>query len=487
MGIEILRTDFDDRDHVRFAERLRTSLVALEHLLARDQFGVGPATIGAELELALIDGAARPALVNTAVLGESSDPRLALEIDRFNLEINAEPSPLAGRPFAALAANLESALAEVRRAAANHGARALAIGILPTIVETDLTPDVITPRNRYIALSHALRRLRRGPFHMHIEGADVLDVSADDVVFEGANTSFQLHLRTSPAEFARAYNASQIASGIALAVAGNAPTFLGRRLWDETRIALFRQSVDDRLDALDDDWRPARVTFGHGWARHSAHELFAEVVALHEALLPICTEEDPIHALADGGVPSLAELRLHNGTVWPWNRGIFDPVGGGHLRIELRALPAGPSVVDMAANAAFLLGLVLGLAPDVDRLIAGFTFTHARRNFYEAARRGLASTLLWPAEPGRRAEPILAPALIDRLLPVAARGLRDHGVDSRDSDHLLGVIADRARTGQTGAAFQRALLATSRDPARVVEEYLARQLDGAPVHTWSQT
>jgi len=483
MGIEILRAAFDERDHARFAERLRASLAALEQLLARDRFGLGPTTIGAELELALIDEAARPAMVNTAVLAETSDPRLALELDRFNLEINADPTPLAGRPFAALAASLESALAGVRRAAAQHGARAVAIGILPTIAERDLTVDAITPHNRYLVMVRELRRRRRGPFHMHIEGEDVLDISADDV-FEGANTSFQLHLRTPPRDFARTFNAAQIASGVVLAVAGNSPTFLGRRLWDETRIALFRQSVDDRLDALDDDWRPARVTFGHGWVRTGAHELFAEVAALHEVLLPVCGDEDPAQVVAAGGVPSLAELRLHNGTVWPWNRAIFDPAGGGHLRIELRALPAGPSVVDMAANAAFLLGLVLGLAPDVDRLIAGLTFTHARRNFYEAARRGLGASLLWPTELGRRAEPIAAPALIDRLLPIAARGLRDHGVEPEDSDHLLGIIADRTRTGRTGAAFQRAVLARSGDHVRVVEDYLAHALAGAPVHTW---
>lgn len=485
MGVEILRADFDDRDHARFAERLRASLAALQQVLARPRFGAGPITIGAELELALIDAAARPALVNTDVLRETTDPRLAPEIDRFNLEINADPTPLTGRPFTALAAGLESALGEVRRAAAIRDARVVAIGILPTVVESDLTPDALTPLNRYLALSRGIRRLRGGPFHMRIEGEDVLDASADDVVFEGANTSFQVHLRTPPAAFASTFNAAQIASGVALAVAGNSPLFLGRRLWDETRIALFRQSVDDRLDALDVDWRPARVTFGHGWVRHGAYELLAEVVALYEALLPVCTDEDPARVVAAGGVPALAELRLHNGTVWPWNRAIYDPVAGGHLRIELRALPAGPSVVDMMANAAFLLGLVLGLEPDVERLIAGFTFTHARRNFYEAARRGLNATLLWPPEPGARAEPIAAPVLVESLLPVAARGLAEHGVESGEIDRLLDVIADRARSGQTGAVFQRELLTATRDPARVVEGYLARQLTNTPVHTWT--
>jgi hypothetical protein len=485
MGIEIPQTEFAEPDHTRFTDRLRSSLVALEQLVARDGFGVGPTTIGAELELDLIDEKARPALVNQAVLRQTTDPRITVEVDQFNLEINSTPGPLVGRPFSALAAELESAVSEVRRAAATQSARAIAIGILPTLVESDLTPAALTPGNRYVALSRGIRRIRREPFRMHIVGEDVLDVSADDVVFEGANTSFQLHLRAAPADFARLYNAAQIASGVALAAAANSPLFLGRRLWDETRIALFRQAVDDRFDALDDDWRPARVTFGHGWVRRGALELFAEAVGLHETLLPVCAEEDPAGVVAAGGVPSLAELRLHNGTVWRWNRAIYDPAGGGHLRIELRALPAGPTFVDMAANAAFLLGLVLGLAPDVERLLAGFTFTHARRNFYEAARRGLGSTLLWPVEPGRRAEAVAAPKLIARLLPVAARGLRDHGVAGEEVDRHLGIFADRVASGRTGAAIQRALYAATKDPRRVVESYLELQRAGAPVHTWA--
>ncbi len=487
MGVEISRVEFDESDHTRFQDHLQRSLRALTQLLDRDGFGIGPETTGAELELTLVGADARPALVNTQVLAETRDPRIALEIDRFNLEINTVPAALAGTPFAATAAELESAIAEVRRAAALHGARPVAIGILPTLVEADLTPAALTPSRRYQALARALRTRRRQPFRMRIARDDeLLEVAAEGVEFEGANTSFQVHLRTSPAEFAPRFNAAQIASGVVVAVACNSPLFLGRRLWDETRIALFRQSTDDRVDALDDDWRPARVTFGHGWVRRGAHELFAEAVGLHDALVPMCTDEDPEAVVARGGVPALAELRLHGGTVWRWNRPVYDPIDGGHLRIELRALPAGPTVIDMVANAAFMLGLVLGLAPDLEPLLACFTFTHARRNFYEAARRGLGATMLWPRADGR-AEPIAAPALVERLLPVAARGLRDHGVDLAEADRLLGIIADRAASGRTGAAVQRELFAATGDPARVVEEYLARQLDGAPVHTWVVT
>src|SRR6185295_670300 len=156
------------------------------------------------------------------------------------------------------------------------------------------------------------------------------------------------------------------------------------RLWEETRVALFRQATDDRRDPSV-EWRPARVSFGHGWVRHGALELFAESVLQHAPLLPIASDEDARARVRAGDVPELVELRLHQGTIWRWNRAVYDPTAGGHLRIELRALPAGPSLPDMLANAAFLLGLTLALAPDAERLVTALTFGQARLNFYAAA------------------------------------------------------------------------------------------------------
>jgi gamma-glutamyl:cysteine ligase YbdK (ATP-grasp superfamily) len=491
MGLEIDRSDFTDSDYRRFDERLRDSIEALRMVLLRPGFGDGETTVGVELELHLIDAEGRPAPVNRSVLGEAQDPRLTLELSRFNLEINSPPTRLAGSPFSVLAAELESALSDTRRAAESCGARLVAIGILPTLEEPDLTAEALTGWHRYLALSAGLRRIRREPFRLSIAGEDELEMLADEVTFEGANASFQIHLRVPPGRFADTYNAAQLAVAPVLAVAGNSPLFLGRRLWDETRIALFRQAVDDRQDALDDDWRPARVSFGHGFVRRGAWELFAEGATLHEPLLPVMGPEDPLAVVRAGRMPQLAELRLHQGTVWRWNRPVFDPVDGGHLRIEFRALPAGPTVADMMANAAFQLGLVLGLEERMVAILQGMTFTHARRNFYQAARRGPDAELLWPPEPGRRAVPFDTDRLVDRLLPVAERGLREHGVDGADVSRLLGIIADRAVSGRTGARVQRAILDRARDAdprkaaVHLVETYLANQLGGAPVHTWS--
>ncbi len=492
MGLEVDRDTFEEEDYARFSSRLCESLDALERVLARPGFGEGPASLGAELELCLVDAAGRPLPKNRAVLADAVDPRVTLEIDRFNLELNTRPTPLAARPFTALASELEEALALTARAAAAHGGRVVTIGILPTLEEADLAPAALTEFHRYRALSAGLRRLRRGPFPLRIAGEDELSMTADDVTFEGANTSLQVHLRVAPAAFADTYNAAQIATAPALAAACNSPLFLGRRLWAETRVALFRQSVDDRSGASGDDWRPARVSFGHGWVRRGAHELFAESVALHEPLLPVLGDEDPLAVERAGGLPSLSELRLHHGTVWRWNRAVYDRAYGGHLRIELRALPSGPTVADMTANAAFVVGLTLALAPDANRLLHSLTFGHARRNFYEAARHGLDAELLWPSSPGLAVRPRRARDVAIELLEVAARGLALGGVDPAEAARWLGIVEQRLRLGRTGAGWQRAAFdaLARRTPGRsalaaMLERYMIESASGRPLHEWT--
>jgi gamma-glutamyl:cysteine ligase YbdK (ATP-grasp superfamily) len=491
MGLAIDREQFEDADYQQFGVRLQSSLRALELVLARGGFGEGPPSIGAELELNLVDAQGRPLPLNRAVLAETIDPRVTLELDRFNLEINSRPVPLGGRPLSALRDELDSALAATQRAAAAHGGRVVAIGVLPTLRESDLQASLLTDLPRYRALSASLRRLRCAPFEVKIEGDDELTIACDDMTLEGANTSFQLHLRVSPNDFARTYNAAQIATAPALAIGANSPLFLGQRLWDETRIALFRQSVDDRTGGALDEWKPARVSFGHGWVRRGALELFAESVALHEPLLPVVGPQDPLEVARAGGVPGLLELRLHQGTVWRWNRAVYDDSAGGHLRIELRALPAGPTLDDMIASAAFLLGLVLGLAPEADRLVNQMTFGQARRNFYAAAQRGLDAELLWPSDVAPSPRPVPARELVLGLLPVARRGLVDNGVDPAEAEGALAIVADRVDRGITGARWQRRTLDALRKSraregslALLLERYLAGAATGRPVHEW---
>ena len=504
MGLEIDREHFDEGDSVRFDRKLGQCLTALSELLARPGFGQGPPSIGAELEMDLVDETGAPFPANRSVLAETVDKRVTLEVNRFNLEVNSHPALLAGRPFSALSAELSGALAEVDRAAATHDARLICIGILPTLTEASLHAGVLTDRPRYRALARSIhqQRLRAGApaeAPLLIEGEkDVLQLDGAHVTFEGANTSFQVHLRADPAEFARLHAAAQMATAPVLAAAGNSPLFLGRMLWEETRVALFHQSMDHRAAAAsagagdEDDNYPARVSFGHGWLREGAWELFAESVALHEPLLPVLGEEDPLSVVRAGGVPALEELRLHHGTVWTWNRAVYDPHGAGHLRIELRSLPAGPTVSDMMANAAFLVGLTLALAPEIPRLLPGFTFARARRNFYQAARKGLASQLWWPAESGPRSIAVEASQLALRLLPLAQRALVTAGVEAEEAAHWLAIVEARVHARQTGAVWQRRAFEKARarglDPqqagAWVVAAYLERTSTSRPVHEW---
>ncbi|QRK09120.1 glutamate--cysteine ligase [Archangium violaceum] len=491
MGLQIHKETFDAEDHERFARRLAESLEVLRTVLERPGFGVGPRTIGAELEMFLVDAAGFPLPVNRQVLSQTVDPRVTVEIDRFNLEVNLRPGPLAGRPFTALREEFESALAEVRRAAATQGARVAVTGILPTLREADLGSASLTGMPRYRALSAAIRNRRQEPLRVVIKGEDSLTLEWDDVSLEGANTSLQYHLRVDPADFARMYNAAQLATAPVLAVSSNSPFLVGRRLWDETRVALFRQAVDDRGESSSEAPQHGRVTFGHGWVRQGPLELFAESVALYSPLLPVLGPESPLECLAAGGLPRLDELRLHQGTVWSWNRAIYDPSGGGHVRIELRALPAGPSVVDMLANGALLLGLTLGLSDEVEALLPGIPFACARGNFLRASKEGLDAMLLWPERNAPSPRPVPAVALVERLLPVAREGLVGAGVAAEEADALLSIIQARLRAGCTGARWQRKMLARleahmPRQDAlgALLERYMAHSTSGRPVHEW---
>ncbi len=495
MGTDIDQDEFGQRDYARFAERLEECLSVLGQLLERPGFGVGPATIGAELELFLVDGAGRPLPHNQAIRTAAADPRVTVELDRFNLELNASPVLLAGRPFAALGGELHVLLDRVADAARQRTGRPALIGILPTIGPADLGPGVLTDVPRYRALNTGLRRLRQEPFRIRIAGEDPLELTSDDVVLEGANSSFQVHLRVDPANFTRTYNAVQLATAPVLAVSGNSPTFLGHRLWEETRIAVFKQAVDDRL-GHGPRRRLARTALGTGWLRGGALELFTESIRLHQPLLPAWQQSPGQVArleLPDGTeqAPPLDELRLHQGTVWRWNRAIYDPASGGHLRIEMRALPAGPTVIDMLANAAFLIGLSLWLAEQDQQWTYALPFERADHGFYRAAQQGLSAQLSWPTGHRDQIRTLTAAKLVPELVPAARQGLVEAGVLPAEADGLLEVITARAAAGQTGAAWQRDTLATAerhhdreRALAIMLDRYLQHAESGLPVHTW---
>ena len=492
MGLEIDREEFSDEDFERFRARLEHSLDVLEQLIAHPDFGGGAASVGAELEVALIDAKGSALPLGERVLRETLDDRMTAELDRFNLECNLRHTVLAGRPFGHLRRELETARAELARAAGVHGGRVAMIGILPTLAQRDLRSEAMTDAIRYRALSRALRAKREGPFRLDIGGEDPLQLACEDVTFEGAATSFQIHLKVDPQRFTEVFNAIQLATAPLLAAAANSPTFLGHRLWDETRVALFKQAVDDRDEVDRHARRLARVSFGTGWLTGGPIELFRQAARDHPVLLPIVYGEDPEAALEAGSTPALKEIRLHQGTVWSWNRPVYDPHDGGHVRIELRALPAGPTIEDMLANAAFSIGLALGLAPQMDEVVSELDFEAAHRSFYRAAQSGLDALLEWPKTLGGEGRPMPVASLFPKLGVFAREGLLAAGVDPAESDPLIDCVLERVASGQTGAHWQRrrlAVLGSGRPRhealTQMLEDYLERSEAGEPVHRWS--
>ena len=451
MGLEIDRSDFSEQDFTAFQTALEEDLAGLAQLLNTPSFGEGPSSLGAELEMYLVDHAGRPLHANQAIHGAARDPQLTLELNRYNLEYNLSPQPMDASGFTRTEEEIVSRLRDLRELAAMHGGHVVPIGILPTLRQSDFGADCVTDLPRYHALVKQLIERRGSDFCIDIDGADPLRLDMADITLEGANTSFQVHYRVAPRAFADTFNALQLATPLALAIGANSPTLFGHSLWRETRIPLFKQSIDIRQRDRYSWSEPARVNFGRGWVRRGAFELFEEAVRLYHPLIPMCADDAPT---AGSASPALQALRLHLSTVWLWNRPVYDPVDGGHLRIEMRALPAGPTAVDMVANAAFLIGLAEGLRGGINRLLPAIPFHIAEYNFYRAAQHGLQAKLVWPRHDQYRLREQPVVEIIASLLPVAREGLASVGVAAAEVDYYLGIIETRLQARRTAADWQ---------------------------------
>jgi len=492
MGQEIEHDDFSTQEYEAFQQRLLENLDGLKTLLSNPEFGKGPASIGAELELYLVDQNARPLALNREVINRSGNKQLALELNRYNLEYNLTPVPAAGTPFSQLEEEMVSAIDLVNNQLADEHGLALPIGILPTLKRSDFGLHAMTDESRFYALTKALKKLRGRMFSIRIEGEDPISLRSHDVSLEGANCSTQIHLRVNPEHFAGTFNALQYVTPVVLALAANSPFMLGQKVWHETRIPLFRQAIDGRTDEECERALPSRVDFGNGWVREGAYELFAEAVRLYEPILPVVGKERIQELISQGEMPLLNELRLHTGTVWPWNRAVYDANDGGHLRIEMRALPAGPSAIDMIANAAFALGVAQALQGKMEEIVPALPFATQAKNFYLAAEKGLRANLMWPelSEPGG----LLKKNVIDiayELLPTAKQGLQQLGVDETDINKYLGIIQQRLDKRVSGAIWQRReyrrQLKTHPEHAALtamVQRYMHFSTQNIPVAEW---
>ncbi len=472
MGQEISSAHFSEEDFSEFLARLREETQWLNACYTNGACSHQGNLAGYEVEAWLVDAAMQATPDNTAFLTALDDPLATPELALFNIELNYPPLPLQRGALDTMQRDLDAFLQRVSALAESRGEHLVMIGILPTLRRDQLNLKNMTPLNRYRALNEQILRFRGRPVHLDIVGREHLQYDHNDVMLEAATTSFQLHLQV-PFERAHCYyNAAIALSFASVGVAGNSPYLFGRDLWDETRIPLFEQAIEVGGYRGVAQGPLRRVSFGSGYARHSILECFNENLEHFPVLLP---------RLFDTPVESMSHLRLHNGTIWRWNRPLvgFDPEGTPHFRIEHRVIPTGPTVADMLANAAFYYGLVAFHARP-DRSLP-LDFASARDNFYQAAKTGLGTHVRW--QNGQRIT--LSQLVCQWLIPQAREGLQSLGISEAEIEHNLCIIAERIETGQTGAQWQRQFLQQhSGDFELMTSVYHANQQGGRPVHQW---
>jgi gamma-glutamyl:cysteine ligase YbdK (ATP-grasp superfamily) len=471
MGQEIYSSDFSANDFAEFQSRLVSETHLLEQWFSDGVFRSPGQVGGLELEACIVNQQGEPAPLNQLILEGLAEPLVVPELATFNIEINNTPLRLNGDVFEKMFEELHGVWQCCNQQAASLSARMGMVGILPSLHPRFLSLKNMSPLNRYRALNDQIFKLRKGlPIELHIDGRESLDLCHDDVMLESAATSFQMHLQVNEVQAAKLYNLSKIVSAPMVALSANSPFLFGRDLWDETRIPLFEQAILVGASDL-----TKRVSFGIRYLYQSMMESFSANLKRYPVLLP---------RLMDEPAEKLAHLRLHNGTIWRWNRPLigFDEQGVPHLRIEHRVVPAGPSLTDMIANAAFFFGLLSGLAECYERPETEMGFIRARSNFYQAARYGLRSKLFWFGWQSIPADELIR----EQLLPIARQGLESLGIEPISIDYWLGIIRQRVISGVNGAVWQRQWVSRyGRDMQGLTLAYIEWQESGKPVHEWT--
>ena len=495
MGQDVDRTVFDRHARQRYRASVRRCLDALAAMLREHPFAADEPMTGMEVELNLVGPDLEPAPRGVAVLESLGAAEFTTELGRWNLELNLPPRLLPGDEWRHFEHQLLDELAVVREKAQDQDAQLAVIGILPTLRDHHLVEDAISPQERYRVLNEQVLTSRGEPIRLDITGGELLGAAPehlvadfDSIAPEAACTSMQLHLQVPPDDFPAYWNAAQCLAGVQLAVGANSPFLLGARLWAETRIPLFEQSCDVRPPELRNQGVRPRVWFGERWIG-SVLDLFEENSRYFPGLIPQTEDVDPLAELRAGRVPTLDELKLHNGTIWRWNRPVYDVVRGRpHVRVENRVLPAGPTAIDMVANALFFYGLLRVLVEAERPLWSYMSFDAAQENFVSSARSGLDATLYWPGTGWIHPDELV----LRKLLPMAAEGLSRWGVAAEVCERYLPVIERRCVLRRTGASWQRdavlALEAGGSDRASalhgMLDRYLEHSAGNEPVHSW---
>lgn len=491
MGEQRVSSVDDQKQMQKFVRSLLNDVAALDYMLENDLFENDIHRIGAEQEMVMVDkNNFKPALVAMEALSKMEHyPWVETELAKFNLETNLDPRKFEKDCFSALEKENTEKLNKIQEVLDGMDTSIVLTGILPTLRKYHLDMENLTPKKRYFALMEALNKQRIGEsYELRIMGIDELLVKHSSPLLEASNTSFQVHLQVAPKDFVKMYNIAQALTGPMMAIAANSSVVFGKRLWHETRIALFQQSLDTRTSHDHMRERSPRVIFGRDWLKDSILEIYKEDIARFRVLLSSDIEEDSLALLKNKQIPKLRALQVHNSTVYRWNRPCYGISENGkpHLRIENRILPSGPTVIDEVANACFWLGCMIGLSMEVDDIREKMSFADARDNFGKAAKFGIDSKFTWFYD-----RKISAEDLIFELLPIAKKGLEAKNINPEDIDKYLGIIRIRAEKNMTGArwllrSFTKLSEKVNTDEALSVltATMIQNQQTNKPVHEW---
>ena len=475
-----------------FIRSLLRDVESLEFMLQNDWFEADVTRIGAEQEMFLVDAKTmKPAPVNLEVLEKMGHCSwLKPELAKFNLEANMTPREFTQRCLSEMEAECAEYLNAIRGCAQTIGADVALAGVLPTLHRYDVEMHNLTPKKRYQELLDATKEMLNGEsYKLHIVGIDELILRQHSSLLPACSTSFQVHFQVAPDDFCRYYNIAQALAAPILAIAANSPLVFGKRLWHESRMILYQQASDTRIPQKYLRERRARVSFGNEWLEGSVLDIYREDICRYRALLGSEIDEDPMAEIRQGRVPSLKALQVHNSTVYRWNRPCYgvSPNGRPHLRIENRIISAGPTVIDEVANAAFWLGLMVGMADSIDDVRDHIPFSDIKDNFWKAAKYGLHTEFNWLNNKKLSSRDLI----LNDLLPMAKSGLETRGIDSDDIDRYLGVIEARTKGYLNGAnwtlnAYHQIVGNSTKEKAAayLTSSILENQWQEKPVHTW---
>ncbi len=477
----------------RFVKELLSDMSSLQYMLDHNWFEDDIIRIGAEQEVVIIDKENfTPLNLGPTVVDDHPQHEwLVNELAQFNVEINLNPQRFEKHALSLMQGELEGYLEILDTILAKDNAGYIITGILPTLRKHNLDIKNLTPKERYYRLMKSIQdELNAKSFELRLIGIDELLVRHDTPLLEACNTSFQVHLQVSAQNFVPYYNMALALTAPSIAISSNSPLVFSKRLWHETRIALFQQAIDTRRTRDHMRQMSPRVTLGNGWVNESVIDIFKEDIARFNILMHEDIDENSEQKINKGKVPKLKALQLHNGTIYRWNRpcyGISD-TGKPHLRIENRVFPAGPTIIDQMANTAFWLGAMIGLKDEYQDITKEMSYEDVRDNFGKAARFGIDSKFTWRNDLKINAKELI----LKELLPLSREGLKSMNIKKSEISRYLDIIEARAERHMTGARWQLrsytklAKEANNNHEALTIltESMYKQQQENRPVHSW---